>query len=254
MNRSSPINSVIVTAIVFVVLIVLNALGVLRPVSSLVGLVLEPISRSLQFGHKSALEKENDELRAKVNELTAEVAAREEAKLQNDALRNQLHFAQTNNLKLVQANIISQDPTNYQQFFTIDRGSSSGIQKGMVAVSQGLLVGRIIDTTPSTAKVYLITDFNSAIPALTQSSRASGLVRGQRGFGLSLETVPQTEQLKGGDTVITSGFGGDYPRGLVIGTVDEIHHRDVDVYQSATIRPAVDFRKLEAVFVITGQE
>jgi rod shape-determining protein MreC len=189
-----------------------------------------------------------------VAQLKADQASKEEALRLNAALRSQLNFAQQNNYQLTGADIISQDPTNYKQYLTINKGSNSGIQKGQVVVSGGLVVGRITETTPGTAKVYLITDFNSAVPALDQATRATGLVRGDRGFGLKLEMVPQTDQLKEGDVLITSGFGGDYPKGLVIGTVGEVKQRAADVFQSAAVNPAVDFRKLEEVFVITGQK
>lgn len=254
MNRQGPQATVLIAAGILAGLMLLNLVGLLKPIQGLVGLVLEPVTSTLQIGSQGKLARENEELQKKVNELTAEVARREEAARINDALRSQLNFAQSNNYKLTEASIISQDPTNYKQFLTIDRGSSSGIQKGMVAVTQGLLVGRVTETTPSTAKVYLITDYNSAVPVIDQQTRASGLVRGERGFGLVLEMVPQTEQLKSGDSIITSGFGGDYPKGLVVGTIGDVNQRPSDVYQSAEIRPAVDFRKLESVFIITGNQ
>lgn len=251
MNRGNPLRPIGIAVGILLILTVLNAVGALRPVQSLVGLILKPVVAVFNLPDSDQTQ-ENAELQAKVNELTAEVARREEAKRENDSLRSELNFAQANNYKLTRANIISQDPSNFQQFFTLDRGSGDGIKKGMTVVSQGLLVGRILETTATTAKVYLITDYNSAVPALTQETRASGLVRGQRGFGLELEMVAQTDQLKAGDTVITSGFGGDYPRGLVIGTITDIRQKDAEVFQSSVLRPAVDFRKLDAVFVITG--
>ncbi len=249
MNRTNPFRTISIAVAVLLCAILLHAIGVLRPVESLLGAVLKPIAA---IGGGSGNASREAELQAKVDQLTSELAKREEALRENEALRAELRFAQGNNYTLVNAVIISQDPTNYQQFLTINQGSSNGIQKGMAVVSRGLLVGRIIDTTTTTAKVYLITDYNSAVPAIDQQSRASGVVKGQRGFGLQLEMVPQTDQLKPGDTVITSGFGGDYPRGLVIGTIGEIKQKDAEVFQQAVIKPAVDFRKLETVFVITG--
>ena len=252
MNRRNPQSTVIYAILILVVFLVANLVGLLKPLEYLVGVALEPVSRAVNVGNDSKLKKENEELTAKVGDLESQLASLQEAKLQNDALRAQLNFVQTTGYQLVHANIISQDPTNYQQFFTIDRGTSSGIERGMTVISQGLLVGRIIETTPTSAKVYLITDYNSAVPVLAQSTRASGIVRGQRGFGLLLDMVPQTEGLQTDDTLITSGFGGDYPKGLVVGRVGEIRKRDAEVYQTAEIRPAVDFRKLESVFIITG--
>ena len=239
-------------AAVLAVLVVGGAIGVLKPVQGLVGLALEPVAKAVQISGRSELEKKNRELQEEVARLTVELAEREEAAIQNEALRSQLGFAQDSGFKLAQARIISQDPTNYQQVLTIDRGSGAGIKKGMVAVSRGLLVGQVVATTPSTAKVRLITDFRSAVPALDQQTRASGLIRGDRGFGLNLDMVPQTDTLRRGDTLITSGFDGEYPKGLVVGTVDRVEKRDTDVYQTAEVSPAADFRRLEDLFVIIG--
>ncbi|MEX2210131.1 MAG: rod shape-determining protein MreC [Patescibacteria group bacterium] len=236
-----------------VLLMLGGAIGLLRPLEGLVGLMLEPVAKAVQITGRSDLEQENADLRKEVGELKSELAKREEAVLENDALKAQLGFAQDSGFALTEADIISQDPTNYQQILTVDRGSSSGIKQGMVAVTQGLLVGQVIETTPSTAKVRLITDFGSAVPALAQQTRASGLLRGGRGFGLELEMVPQTDELRTGDTLLTSGFGNDYPKGLVVGTVDRVEKHDTDVFQTAEIRPAVDLRRLERLFIIVGQ-
>lgn len=239
-------------AVVFAVLVVGGAVGLLKPIQGLVGLALEPVATAVQISGRSELEHKNRELQDKVAHLTTELAEHEEAAIQNEALRAQLGFAQESEFKLAQARIISQDPTNYQQVLTVDRGSGAGIKKGMVAVTRGLLVGRVIATTPSTAKVRLITDFRSAVPVLDQQTRASGLTRGGRGFGLNLEMVPQTDALRKDDVLITSGFGGEYPKGLVVGTVDRVEKQDTDVFQAAEVRPAVDFRRLEDLFVIIG--
>lgn len=233
-------------------LVFLNLVGLLRPLENLASFAIRPIASVLH------LDQSDDEVRIadlerQIADLKGEVAKREEAKLQNDALRDQLNFAQANKYKLAHGRVISQDPTNYQQIVTINSGSSAGINKGMVAISGGLLIGKVIETTSNTAKIYLITDFNSAVPALDQQTRSSGVVRGTRGYGLALEMVQQTDQLKSGDTLITSGFGGEYPAGLVIGIIGEIKRRDTDVFQTAQVTPGVDFRKLENVFIITGQ-
>jgi rod shape-determining protein MreC len=252
-DRKRPISERLpLVAVVFAVLVVGGAIGLLKPIQGLVGLALEPVAKAVQISGRSDLEKKNQELQDEVARLQTELAKREEAVIQNEALKAQLGFAQESDFKLAQAQVISQDPTNYQQVLTIDRGSGAGIKKGMVAATRGLLVGQVVATTPSTAKVRLITDFRSSVPVLDQQTRANGLTRGGRGFGLNLEMVPQTDTLRKGDTLITSGFGGEYPKGLVIGTVDSVQKLDTDVFQTAEVRPAVDFRRLEDLFVIIG--
>jgi len=249
-KRDRPALAVFV--LIGVAVLLLSLVGLLRPLENLVAFVLKPVTKVFHLDDSNQANQEVADLKDQVATLQGQLAQREEARLQNDALRAQLGFAQANNYRLAQGRVVGQDPTNYQQVVTIDRGSSGGISKGMVAVSGGLLVGKVIDTTTSTAKVYLITDFNSAVPALDQQTRASGVVQGTRGYGLTLEMVQQTDQLKSGDTLVTSGFGGDYPAGLVVGVIGDIKRRDTDVFQTAQVRPAVDFRKLESVYIILG--
>ncbi len=103
-------------------------------------------------------------------------------------------------------------------------------------------------------KVLLITDPSSSVAALIQSSRAPGIVSGHLGRELTMNYLPQEETVNVGDVVLTSGMGGDHPKGLVIGQVVEVHRRDIDPFQEALVRPAVNFDKLENVLVITSFE
>jgi rod shape-determining protein MreC len=116
------------------------------------------------------------------------------------------------------------------------------------------LVGRVLRVSPRTAQVQLLGDVASAVNAVVQNSRATGLVRGQPDGSLVMDYVPQEEKIKTGDIVLTSGLGGDLPRALVIGTVTEVIKRDIDLFQSAVLRPAVDLNRLEVVLVITNFE
>jgi rod shape-determining protein MreC len=102
--------------------------------------------------------------------------------------------------------------------------------------------------------VQLLIDAGSRVNGVVQGSRAMGLVAGQLDGSLVLEQIPQSEQVNVGDTVVASGRGGLLPRGLIIGQVAMVEQRDIDLYQQALLRPAVDFRRLEMVLVITDFE
>jgi rod shape-determining protein MreC len=118
-------------------------------------------------------------------------------------------------------------------------------------------VGRIADVRPSWSKLQLLIDPSSQINGVVQVSRATGLAAGQPDGSLILEQIPQSEQVNVGDTVVTSGrsgLGNLMPKGLIIGQVTAIEKRDIDLYQRATLRPAVDFRRLEMLLVITDFE
>ena len=117
------------------------------------------------------------------------------------------------------------------------------------------LVGRIAQVGPRTAKVRLLTDPDSAIAALLQTSRVTGLVVGQPDGTLRMEYIPQDENLDVGDIVLTSGLGGGVmPKELVIGQVVEVQKMDHELHQAAIVRPAADFSRLELVLVITAFE
>jgi rod shape-determining protein MreC len=97
-------------------------------------------------------------------------------------------------------------------------------------------------------------DVSSAVNALVQSSRATGLVKGQPDGTLVMDFIPLEEKVKPGDIVLTSGLGGELPRSLVIGTVTDVMKRDIDLFQSAALKPAVDLNRLEIVQVIMNFE
>jgi len=102
------------------------------------------------------------------------------------------------------------------------------------------------------AEVLLLIDPSSAVNARVQNSRITGIVRGSIDGGLVMERLPQGEKVSPGDIVLTSGMGGQFPDKLVVGQITEVLQRDLDMFQSARIRPTVDFGKLETVLVITA--
>jgi rod shape-determining protein MreC len=90
------------------------------------------------------------------------------------------------------------------------------------------------------------------VNARVQNSRVTGIVRGNIDGGLVMERIPQGETVSPGDIVLTSGLGGNFPGKLVIGQITEVSRRDSDMFQSARVRPTVDFGKLEEVLVIVA--
>jgi rod shape-determining protein MreC len=147
------------------------------------------------------------------------------------------------------------DPNPYLRFVTINVGAQQGVEAGMSVVSGGAgLVGRVSQVGPRTAKVRLLTDPDSAIAALLQTTRGTGLVVGQPDGGLQMMYIPQEEDVQVGDIVLTSGLGGLMPKGLVIGQVTEVQQKAYETFQTATVRPAVDLTRLELALVIAGFE
>ncbi|HHH41232.1 MAG TPA: rod shape-determining protein MreC [Chloroflexi bacterium] len=151
--------------------------------------------------------------------------------------------------------VVGAEPNPYLHYVTINVGTAQGVEVGMPVVSSGAgLIGRVAEAGPRLSKVQLITDRESAIAALLQSSRTTGLVVGQPDGTLVMEYIPNDTEVSVGDIVLTSGLGGVMPKGLVIGQVTEVEKQDYALFQRAWVRPAVDLSRLELVLVITGFE
>lgn len=202
------------------------------------------------------LRADNARLRDEVDKLTLEnvqlreqaIAAQQAAKL--DAVAKQIQY------DTVPASVIARDPSGVLQTIILGSGSNDGIKVGHIVVSDQGVVGRVSEVGPDYSKVLLVTDPASAVSALIQGSRATGIVRGQYGDTLIMEWILQTEQVEVGDVVITAGLsvGNElrslYPKGLVLGKVVALDRAENSAYKRAIVLPAVDLRRLEHVLVV----
>jgi rod shape-determining protein MreC len=137
-------------------------------------------------------------------------------------------------------------------FLIFDRGSDDGVTKNMPVVTGDGLVGRVVEVTSTACKVQPITDPASAIAARLLSTREQGVVEGQLGGGLEMRFITQQTRVEPGEVVLTSGLGGAYPPGIVIGAVSAVQRLDYEVLQQAEVVPAVDSTRLEIVLIITN--
>ena len=132
-----------------------------------------------------------------------------------------------------------------------------GIKQDAVVITHEGLVGLVEKADPGSSKVRLINDLNSAVSVRLQTeSRTTGVLRGQsQGNLMVIAYIPQTDVVSEGDVVLTSGLGGVYPEGLVVGKVSSVERKDADPFQAAIVEAAVDMSKLERLYVLadTGQ-
>jgi rod shape-determining protein MreC len=119
-----------------------------------------------------------------------------------------------------------------------------------VIVSQGIIIGKVEETYANMAKVVLLTDSESVINVRDLETEAKGVVRGKFGLGLVLEMVSQDDTLNAGDSVITSGLGGDLPKGLLVGKIQEPQSSLDRIFQEAIVAAPVKYSNLDVVFVI----
>jgi rod shape-determining protein MreC len=150
------------------------------------------------------------------------------------------------------AAVIGRDPVPFLRYVQIDKGSDDGIRHGMPVVNENGLIGRIDAVTAGAARVQLISDTNSAVNVRLQNSQVDAMLVGSVTGEVSLQMVPQDVVLKPGELILTSGLGGSYPAGIVIGQVVTIRKRENDIFQTASIQTAADLTNLRAVLVITN--
>jgi rod shape-determining protein MreC len=202
------------------------------------------------------LREENRRLEAENSQLITENIHLKEFESENATLRDLLKFNRNNpNYVTLIADVIGRDPSPYLGSIIIGAGQDRGLKLGMPVITVGsALVGRVNQVNPRTAKVQLLMDVSSAVNALIQNSRTTGLVKGQPDGTLVMDFIPLEEKVKPGDMVLTSGLGGELPRSLVIGTVTDVTRRDIDLFQSAALKPAMDLNRLQVVQVIMNFE
>jgi rod shape-determining protein MreC len=147
------------------------------------------------------------------------------------------------------ADVIAAAATPEFRTVTIGKGTQAGLRPDMAVISPAGVVGRIIVPSAHAAKVQLLIDLNAAAGAVIERSRAQGVVVGTGSDTLRLDYVSGSIEIRTGDTVITSGIDGIYPKGFVIGRVEKVE-RSGGAYGAITVRPAVDFSMLEEVLVV----
>ena len=152
-------------------------------------------------------------------------------------------------LTTVAANVIAGGASPDFRTITVDKGTADGLRPDMAVIAPAGVVGRIITPSTRAAKVQLLIDRNAAAGALVERSRAQGVAEGSGG-DLRLNYVSGTADVQVGDTVVTSGIDGIYPKGFVIGQIQSVQ-RGPGGFDTIVLRPAVDFSSIEAVLVVT---
>lgn len=194
--------------------------------------------------------RENKKLQEKIKELNSEINAGKEVQQANIRLTRLLDMKSSIKAPTLTASVIGEDVSSWFSTIIIDRGSSSGLREGMAVVAAEGIVGQIVKVSQSSSRVLLLTDHASGIAATIQRSRARGVVKG-KGEGLcSLEFTTREEDVKVGDIVIASGIGGIFMKGLPIGEVTMVRRGEYGIFQTVTIRPAVNSAHLEEVLVV----
>ena len=199
------------------------------------------------------LEEENKRLTVENKELSATNQTLRDMEAENNKLRNALGYRERSVFKLVPARIIARDLSTYYQTVKIDRGTADGVRLDMPVLTEEGLVGKTTVVAEHAATVILIADENCRVATTIEGSNEKGIVRGERladhGVpAIGLMFLTKQAALQPGQKVYTSGVGGVFPSGVLVGAVKEFKVRELDGY--ATIVPAVDLTSIDDVFVV----
>jgi rod shape-determining protein MreC len=203
------------------------------------------------FGDVASLRVENQRLRSADEQLRRQVVELNAAAKENDALRQALNFQKASGHRLVAAHVIGRGPDSFSRTMQIDRGTADGVQPGMAVATGAGLLGRVREAGPHAAIVQTLGDPQSRVNVYLSKSNLQGTVSGgPSSLRLELQhTLGVTAST--GDWALTSGVGGGFPRGLVVGEIASIAHRDTATFDEAQIAWVNDPPSITFVLVIT---
>ncbi len=254
--------------VVIVLLIFLHSIKVLAPLENLAISFVKPLAEFF-YGSGSIINHTYEEskkqkdissradfLEREIVRLTVENAKFKELEQDNKKLRTQLNFISANNYKNVLANVISQnlvfDIHEGDQDIVIDKGSNDGIKEDVGVVDEnGVIIGKVSEVRDHLSKICLTTNHNCKFAATIQNQdRTMGITEGDLGLTIKMNYIPQSEKINIGDTIITSGLGGNISRGLVIGKVSQVNNLSNEIWQDVNIEPLFNPSTLTIVTVL----
>jgi rod shape-determining protein MreC len=228
---------------------------VLMPLKTAGSVVMAPFGAVGDFFRNITTDASTvEELRNQNEELQSRVIRMEEYRQENERLSQLLELKDAYNLESVGARVISTSADSWNRVITINKGSVAGLTVGMPVMSANGLIGQIESTSPYSSVVRLIIDAKSGVSAFLQSSRAEGVLSGSVDGILYLNFITLDVSVELGDTVITSGTGGVYPKGIPIGEVASVKNAPSDIYRTIVVKPITKVLAYEEVLVITGSE
>ncbi len=198
------------------------------------------------------LRRENHVLRELNLTLADEVNRLREARLENLRLRQLLGLKERGEFGFVAANVIGKNLQLLRNTVTLDAGERNGVRADMPIVTENGLAGKIVATSSRFAVAQILYNKDIRVSAKIERSRVDGIIRWEGGSTLALQDVAKTLDIQAGDVVITSEYSSFFPPGIRVGVITSARGAEGSLFQSVEVRPAVDFSRLEEVFVITS--
>lgn len=265
MNRPNRLLIFVVSVFLCLVLIGASAVGLTAPLEGLLAVPIQWVQGAINSVVQSSsgfveelIELQNAQARIRDLETAlaafqAEIVELREIAHDYARIAALLDYTRSReNEEYVVADVIDRGISGFTRVIYINRGARDGLTEGMPVVTEHGLVGRITQVSATAAQVLLITDPVSAVSARLLGSRAEGSVQGQLTGTLRMTLIDLNAVVQEGDTVVTSGLGGNLPEGIPIGQVTSIRQLENELFQEAEVRSFNDFERLETVLVITN--
>ncbi len=211
------------------------------------GYVLEKATALQRYDH---VYRHNRWLRKENARLMLENTQYKEAVYENERLRSLLEFKAKSQLELLPAKVIGEEENGFIHSIVLDVGENSGAKKNMAVVTSQGLVGRIYEVSAANSIVLLMLDRNFRVGSMLQRSRIAGIVKWESGNEVVLAQIAKRSDVSVGDAVITSGFSTIFPGGLQVGKIVRTSADEQGMFMTVVVKPAVDFSKLEEVFIV----
>ncbi len=213
--------------------------------------VSDPWSRYLLL---VGTEEENRNLKKKIEDMKSQLILYQEGYLEAKRLQNLLALEDDNDFDFVTARVIGRAQVALSQTILLNKGTADGLKAGQPVMAAPGLVGRVIDASWHSAKVLPLIDENSNIDAIVQRNRTQGMIRGAGSRGCVLKYISKTQDVREGDIIVSSGMGGVFPKGMMIGQVNHVDRQEAGLFLRINVIPSIDFSKLEEVSVATSAE
>ncbi len=263
MLNSKPKNKNKIILVILAILIIASSNFIQTQIRSFFYFISTPIQKPLwqagdsasgflwSFFNTKNLEREKENLERENQNLIFQISALQEIKKENETLRQALGIGLQENYDLELTQIINKDASG--GFILIDKGLRNGVEKDMpIITAQNVLIGKTSKVYDNFSEVLLVSNPKSVFDAKISSEEKdiSGIIRGQGSSKALYDLIPRDAEIAVGETIITSGLGGFFPKGLLMGKIKEVKKSDTDPFQQANVELFFDMSSAENIFVI----
>jgi rod shape-determining protein MreC len=197
-----------------------------------------------------SLRQQNEELRRRLADIEDLSRRATELDLTNRRLGKLLELKEGWAHSAIAARVVGRSPSSVVRTIVLDKGEANGVSKGMAVLAPDGVVGQVVAVSTHAARVMLVSDPNSGVDVLVQRSRVQGIAAGSTENGCGLKYIQRGSDIAVGDSVITSGLDGIFPKGQPVGVVARVDSRESRMFQEVEVKLSADLAKIEEVLVV----